>query len=77
MLLEEMIAGCGSLPAVIMQPHQNHEVLMPGRAHTVGRITASRLFLTARPCDATTPTANHQTPADRRTTQQHCDMAHC
>ena len=29
-----------------MQPHQNHEVLMPGRAHTVGRITASRLFLT-------------------------------
>lgn len=54
MLLGEMIAGCGWLPAVIMQPHQNHEVLMPGRAHAAGRITASRLFLTARPCDATT-----------------------
>lgn len=58
MLLEEMIPGCGWLPAVIMQPHQNHEVLMPGRALAVGRITASKLFLTARPCDATTPITN-------------------
>lgn len=56
MLLWEMIPGSGWLPAVVMQPHQNHEVLMPGLAHRVGRIRASRLFLTARHCD-TTPIA--------------------
>lgn len=53
MLLEEMIPNCGWLWAVIMQRHQNPEVLMPGPAHMGWRITASRQFLTTRPFDAT------------------------
>lgn len=47
-----------------MQPHQNHEVLMPGRAHAVRRITAGGAVCDGRPdgpCDATTPIIRHQT----------------
>lgn len=53
MLLEEMIPGCGWLPAaVIAQPHQNHDVLNPGRAHTrlvLADYSYYTLFLPVRP----------------------------